>query len=398
MPVLVAAALVITFLLGPGITGLFSYEQGISHELTLSVSNSSTLALELEGVPVALVLSGNIEGEGSAQAYLDADSGRYLIANVSGGGGIVEFSGICAETCMLTNFNETNVTLSVQVEDSVLNLTELTYYLAIKEEEVPAEETDLNQPLYWDSPLSSFSIEGDTRISLDEHFKSAEGLELIFLTTSAENVITLIEGNELVVLPEEGFAGERTITVIASDGENTARQEITLIVLSSEPPVLIDDGDVEEPSPEENITEEILEPAEEEQEPAQIVQEVGAKVKDNWGREVGEKIEDDESFETFFTFVGIVGDKFNVTFFHNSTTAQPVWVEGDVIHTITNPNPLPNETITALVDLVDGRVPKFRLHIGSESEVFDFGEDEGPPPMGTQGEPHIQDFPILYHH
>ncbi len=110
-----------------------------------------------------------------------------------------------------------------------------------------------------------------------------------------------------------------------------------------------------------------------EQEEAQVAAKVNETIKDGENREVGRKIKDDESFETFFTSVEKRGNRFIVKFHHNSTTPQPVWVEKAPDYDLTSGMAGLNETVTLTIPLKKGRVPKFRLHVGPESDIFEFG-------------------------
>ena len=105
----------------------------------------------------------------------------------------------------------------------------------------------------------------------------------------------------------------------------------------------------------------------------QIVSEVNGTIKDSNNNDVGKKIEDEQTFETFFNFVGKVDDKFVISFYHNSTTAQPVWIEGYLDYSLSALSARPYETVNLTIPLKNNtKIPKFRLHVGLESEVFEF--------------------------
>ncbi|MBU0962456.1 MAG: hypothetical protein KKD48_00975, partial [Nanoarchaeota archaeon] len=96
------------------------------------------------------------------------------------------------------------------------------------------------------------------------------------------------------------------------------------------------------------------------------------KVKDDKGNEVAKKIKDDKNFDVFFIDV-IKSDKLYLQFYHNSDETQPIWIEGDINYELSDKEAIGYQMINLSVDLVNREVPNFKLHIGKESEVFEFG-------------------------
>ena len=100
-----------------------------------------------------------------------------------------------------------------------------------------------------------------------------------------------------------------------------------------------------------------------------------AGLTDDSGAVVGHKVVDDPSFETRIIAIERTPNVLKVRFSHDAATSQPVWIEGDVTSTFSVAgNALPNDVVTLVVLLEDGRVPPFRLHVGPTSEIFEFGE------------------------
>jgi hypothetical protein len=106
---------------------------------------------------------------------------------------------------------------------------------------------------------------------------------------------------------------------------------------------------------------------------AQLVSEIGGEVKDVENNTVGKKIENEPDYETFFTFVGKENSNFIIRFYHNATESLPVWVEGNIDYSLTTSMANPLEEVNLTVPLIDGKIPKFRLHVGYDSDVFEFG-------------------------
>ncbi len=91
-------------------------------------------------------------------------------------------------------------------------------------------------------------------------------------------------------------------------------------------------------------------------------------------KHLGEKIEDEIHFETYFTNITQTNTTLTVTFYHDYIQSLPVWIEGDISYTLTTTNAEPYENTTLEVTLVEGIIPRFNLHLGEESEVFEFGK------------------------
>jgi parallel beta-helix repeat protein len=91
------------------------------------------------------------------------------------------------------------------------------------------------------------------------------------------------------------------------------------------------------------------------------------------------KIVDDPAFDVHFVSNTIVGSELVVKFYHDSAVAQPVWIEQfePLTYSLSSPVAQPSQQILLYVSLIDGRVPRFRLHVGATSEVFEFGGGGG---------------------
>ena len=101
--------------------------------------------------------------------------------------------------------------------------------------------------------------------------------------------------------------------------------------------------------------------------------EVDEKIKDVENNEVGKKIRDESDYETFFDFIGKVENNFVIKFYHNSSSALPIWIEGNIDYEINATSANPFEVVALKIPLIDNKIPKFRLHVGYDSEIFEFG-------------------------
>jgi len=93
------------------------------------------------------------------------------------------------------------------------------------------------------------------------------------------------------------------------------------------------------------------------------------------GEKIGKKVADDASFETFFTFIAVANETLELRFYHNSTDKQPIWIEtmGEINYTLSADLAEQFEEVSLNVTLQSGKIPKFKLHVGSASEIFEFG-------------------------
>ena len=101
---------------------------------------------------------------------------------------------------------------------------------------------------------------------------------------------------------------------------------------------------------------------------------------------VAVKAADEPGFETHFVIVGKTAENLNIMFYHDSYKPQPVWVEGNADYHLSKNTAEPYENIALTVKLVNGEVPKFALHVGPTSEIYEFGgepEQTIPPKENT---------------
>lgn len=230
-------------------------------------------------------------------------------------------------------------------------------------------------------------------VDLNDYFKDSDNDALTFLATEADKIAISIVDNIMTIVPDAEFAGERTISVLASDGFDAVKVSVKIVVGTEEERSLIP---VNESLPEEanvsavvnvsteieaNITEENVSNASAVSEALEAGENrsirrfgLNEKIKDENDRYAGKKVEDEALFETFFTEIEKNESGLLVSFYHNASAAQPVWVEGDIEYMLSNETAEPFQNITLIVPRIKGVIPKFKLHIGSKSDVFEFGK------------------------
>ncbi len=92
------------------------------------------------------------------------------------------------------------------------------------------------------------------------------------------------------------------------------------------------------------------------------------------GKDLGEKTEDEEAYETHFLSMEQDKTKFKVIFYHDYNGTLPIYIAGNVSYELSANVSDYLENITLNVDLIKGILPKFELHVGEQSEVFTFGK------------------------
>jgi len=182
-------------------------------------------------------------------------------------------------------------------------------------------------------------------IPLGDFFTDPDKDQLTYLASEASNINLEVSGQQLKITPETNFTGERLIPVFASDGDATTKQKIILEVLKTP----------EEPEPEQ-------------------APELNNALKDQNGRAVGKKIEEDHTFDTIIDSIERTDSEIIIQFHHTAKDELPVWIEDWADYTLSKKTALPGEAITLTVPLVKGIVPKFKLHVGETSDVFEFGK------------------------
>lgn len=92
----------------------------------------------------------------------------------------------------------------------------------------------VNEPPFWASPETVFTVRSpETRINLDQYFLDADGNKLSYLSTSAQGINVEVSDSQLVITPAPGAYGAREITIVASDGIDTAKKIITINIIQS---------------------------------------------------------------------------------------------------------------------------------------------------------------------
>jgi hypothetical protein len=92
------------------------------------------------------------------------------------------------------------------------------------------------------------------------------------------------------------------------------------------------------------------------------------------GKKIGEKVEDEPDYETHFVSIEQDENALTLVFYHDAETAMRVRVIGEVESKLSKKLAEPFENITLTVQKVEGIIPRFELHLGEESEVFEFGK------------------------
>ncbi|MEM2916102.1 MAG: right-handed parallel beta-helix repeat-containing protein, partial [Candidatus Woesearchaeota archaeon] len=115
-----------------------------------------------------------------------------------------------------------------------------------------ANEPTENLPPEYTQVILTTPYETQLTVDLSHYFNDPEGDELTFIVAEEDVVKVSVDGTIATFAPMPGFAGERTLTVIASDGTNVVRAPMKLVVGSATAP--------EEHAPEPAVNETALVP------------------------------------------------------------------------------------------------------------------------------------------
>jgi len=268
-----------------------------------------------------------------------------------------------------------------------------------------ASENKTNELPFWQGNTTwQINKNQNKTFNLNNYFKDPDNDILTYLATESDKVSISVVNNMLTISPDLNFTGERTISILASDEFDAVRVNIKLLIGTDEERALHPVNITEIPvncstcinttdeinqtaMPDINITkisinvsyenftnDSVVSSLETEDNKSIRKFEKNEKIKDKNDKHVGKKVDDEKTFETFFTKIEKNQTELLVEFHHNATTQQPIWIEGDINYTLSKTNAEPLENITIIVKRVKGIIPKFKLHIGEESDIFEFGK------------------------
>ena len=121
----------------------------------------------------------------------------------------VEFEDVCIESCAFEG-NETGYSLVVEVEDAELRISRIDYII---EENAPNSAPELAVE------IENLTITKNNQLVLElkKHFIDADGDELIYSHSEAENIAIIFEDDAARIIPDENFTGTRLLFIAASD-------------------------------------------------------------------------------------------------------------------------------------------------------------------------------------
>jgi parallel beta-helix repeat protein len=115
---------------------------------------------------------------------------------------------------------------------------------------------------------ASFSTPQDTALTIDlsQYFSDPEHDELSFSAAEEDQIAAAVDGSLLTLTPAAGFAGERTLTIVASDGVNVLRAPVKIVVEGTaapeQPPAPAPSAPQPEPQPPAPVTQNATQPPE----------------------------------------------------------------------------------------------------------------------------------------
>jgi len=126
--------------------------------------------------------------------------------------GLIAFNDICIDTCTLFDFDDTNYTLIIEINDTTLNLYEIDYIIE--------KEVLVNNPPILIKNISNITIIKNKNYSLDlnDYFYDQDNDKLIYdYFKDIENISVYIDGNFVTIVPDKGFTGTEFMFFKAND-------------------------------------------------------------------------------------------------------------------------------------------------------------------------------------
>ena len=126
----------------------------------------------------------------------------------------IEFEDVCAESCAYEG-NEASYNLVAEVENAELKISRIDYVI---EEKAPNNAPELA------SEIANITITRNNEhvLGLKKHFADADGDDLAYNYSEAENIKITFEGDDARIVPGENFTGARILSITASDSYDTA--------------------------------------------------------------------------------------------------------------------------------------------------------------------------------
>ena len=87
-----------------------------------------------------------------------------------------------------------------------------------------------NSAPYWSAGSTEIGVNGNTVVDLSNYFTDPDGDRLTYAVEGARNMDIGISGNMLTIYPYRKLAGERAISITASDSRESTKVSVTLII------------------------------------------------------------------------------------------------------------------------------------------------------------------------
>jgi len=168
------------------------------------------------GPPSSFKVSGFVQGEGVARLYIAEGKNIFLVYDNQK---IVEspFNNVCIESCSFQVFNSTNVSVIVEINNTVLKIINISY----------TASKPFNHPPEWQGSRT-FIIKDSLEIDLNQYFYDLDNQKLVFAATTSPDLTISIFDNKAVIVANKGVSGEKNILLIATDFIDVTRIPVTI--------------------------------------------------------------------------------------------------------------------------------------------------------------------------
>lgn len=201
----------------PTITGnVVFFPMEVDKFVNKTYSSGGIYSLSLLGTPQSFKLSGSLQGNGFARFYISKGKELYLVYD-SQKFTSNPFSNVCLDSCSLSGFNFTNVSVVVELTDAVLYVSNVSYTAG----------KPFNHPPEWKGS-TSFLVKDKLEVDLTKHFSDADGDNLVFLSTTTDGLSISIFDNTAIFEKEKDASGDKSVLLIATDFIDVARVPINI--------------------------------------------------------------------------------------------------------------------------------------------------------------------------
>lgn len=220
------------YYLGPLITGFAIKEFSYADDLNLVVASSGNYTWQLSGIGElkSAKIDGRVTKSGKARVYIEDNGARHLIFDSSRIGEKRAEEGKAAESR-----ESADLITGFLVKDGKEDKEKGGKGKDENKTETDEDKKKKNHKPDWTSEADEFIINGTTAIDLSQYFVDEDKDALIYAASEAEGLSIKISNEIITIIPTSENNFNTTITFTASDGIDSKKETVNLIVYAAKP-------------------------------------------------------------------------------------------------------------------------------------------------------------------